>query len=67
MSSLYQRLVEENIRMIKQGKSEVRKIEKNNLAKNMLNKKFSDELIIEMTNITKEELEKIKRENKKVG
>lgn len=67
MSSLYQRLVEENIRMIKQGKSEGRKIEKNNLAKNMLNKKFSDELIIEMTNITKEELEKIKRENKKVG
>lgn len=66
MSSFFDRLVEENIKLIRKGKKEG-KIEgiiqtKMEIAKNMIKKEQEDKVIIETTGITKEELEKIKKE-----
>lgn len=53
MSTLYDRLLAENKRIIRQ--------EKKLIAKNMINKKLDDKIILETTGIKKEELEKIKQ------
>jgi len=72
MSTLYDRLRAENRRLINQGKKEGKiegkiegkkegeREEKRAIVKKMLNKKLDDEIILETTNIGKEELEKIK-------
>ena len=56
MSTLYDRLLAEARRDIKKGErqSQIK------IAKNMLNKKIDDQIILETTEIKKEELEKIK-------
>ncbi len=56
MSTLYDRLLEESRRDIKRGekKAQIK------IVKNMLNKKIDDKIILEMTEIQKVELEKIK-------
>lgn len=53
MSSLYERLVEENRQMIRKGRKQT--------AENMLKKNFDDKVILEITQITKKELEEVKR------
>lgn len=63
MSTLYDRLLAESRRDIKQGKRKAQK----EIAKNMVNKKLDDEIILEMTKIKKEELEKIKSKLKVAG
>jgi len=55
---LIQKLKEERRRDIQQGKETSRKI----IAKNMLNKQLDEKIILETTEIKKEELEKIKEE-----
>ena len=56
MSTLFDRLVEEGRMDIQRGKE----ASKRKIAKNMLDKKIDDKTILEMTEIKKEELEKIK-------
>lgn len=60
MSTLYDRLLAENRRLIKQGKREGEREGQIKIAKNMINKKLDDQIILETTGIKKEELEKIK-------
>ena len=62
MSTLYYRILDENKEILKTGekKGEV-KIQKR-IVKKMIEKKLKDEIIIEITGIDKEELEKIKEE-----
>lgn len=57
MSSLYERLVNENIQMIKKGKREAR-IE---IAQKLIKKKETDESIIELTQISQKDLNKLKQ------
>lgn len=57
MSSLYERLVNENIQMIKKGKKEAR-IE---IAQKLIKKKETDESIIELTQISQKDLNKLKQ------
>lgn len=57
MSSLYERLVNENIQMIRKGKKEAR-IE---IAQKLIMKKENDESIIEITQISPKDLEKLKQ------
>ena len=56
MSTLYDRLLAENRRILKQGEKQ----KEREIVKNMVNKKLDDEIILEITGIKKEELEKIK-------
>ncbi len=56
MSNLYDRLLEESRRDIKQGKRKAQK----EIAKNMVKKNLEDKIILQTTRIKKEELEKIK-------
>ena len=56
MSTLYDRLLAENRRMIKQGE----KVSQKKIAQKMLVKKLDDEIILETTGIKREELEQIK-------
>ena len=58
MSTLFDRLVAEGRMDIQRGKE----ASKRKIAKNMLDKKIDDEMILEMTEIKKEELEKIKKD-----
>lgn len=60
MSTLYDRLLAENRRLIKQGKEEGERQSQRKIVKNMLGKKLDDQIISETTGIKKEELEKIK-------
>ena len=57
MSTLYDRLLAENKRILKQGEKQ----KEREIVKNMVNKKLDDEIILEITGIKKEELEKIKK------
>ncbi len=57
MSTLYDRLLAENKRILKQGEKQ----KEREIVKNMVNKKLDDEIILEITGINKEELEKIKK------
>ena len=57
MSSLYERLVNENIQMIRKGKREAR-IE---IAKKLIKKEQNDENILEITRISKKDLDKLKQ------
>lgn len=57
MSSLYERLVNENIQMIRKGKKEAR-IE---IAQKLIKKKETDESIIELTQISQKDLNKLKQ------
>ena len=57
MSSLYERLVNENIQMIRKGKREAR-IE---IAKKLIKKKQNDESILEITEISQKDLDKLKQ------
>lgn len=57
MSSLYERLVNENIQMIRKGKREAR-IE---IAQKLIKKKEKDESIIEITQISQKDLNKLKQ------
>lgn len=57
MSSLYERLVNENIQMIRKGKREAR-IE---IAKKLIKNKQNDESILEITEISKKDLDKLKQ------
>ena len=57
MSTLLDRLVEEGKMDIRRGKE----VSKRNIARNMLNKKIEDKMILEITEMKKEELEKLKR------
>ncbi len=56
MSTLYDRLLSENKKLLKQGEKQ----KETEIVKNMINKKLEDKIIIEITGIQKEELEKIK-------
>ena len=56
MSTLFDRLLEEGKMDIQRG----REASKRRIARNMLNKKIDDKMILEITEIEKEELEKIK-------
>ena len=56
MSTLYDRLLAESRRDIKQGKREAQK----EIARNLVKKNIEDQIILETTGIEKEELEKIK-------
>ena len=67
MSTLYDRLLAENRRLIKQGKVEGKKEIKKEIAQNMLNKKLDEQIILETIGIEKEELEKIKAKLKIAG
>lgn len=58
MSTLFERLVLEGKRDILRGKKESQR----KIAKNMLNRKLDEKIILEITEIRKEELEKIKKE-----
>lgn len=58
MSTLFERLLLEGKRDIQRGKIETQK----KIAKNMLNRKLDEKIILEITEIRKEELEKIKKE-----
>ena len=57
MSSLYERLVNENIHMIREGKRKAR-IE---IAKKLIKKKQNDESILEITEISQKDLDKLKQ------
>ena len=57
MSSLYERLVNENIQMIRKGKREAR-IE---IAKKLIKNKQNDESILEITEISQKDLDKLKQ------
>ena len=67
MSTLYDRLLAESRRDIKQGESQGKRKAQKEIAKNMVNKKLDDEIILETTKIKKEELEKIKSKLKVAG
>ena len=71
MSTLYERLLAESRRDIRQGERKgERKGEKKaqkEIARNMVNKNLKDEIILETTGIKKEELEKIKNKLQMVG
>lgn len=71
MSTLYDRLLAENRRLIKQGERQGerkgKKESKKEIAMNMLNKKLDEQIILETTGIEKEELEKIKAKLKIAG
>ena len=58
MSTLIERLRKEALEHIKQGKEESQR----EIAKNMINLKLDDQIILEATRIKKEQLEKIKKE-----
>ena len=66
MSDLYERLVNENREMIRKGKKEGKiegKIEgKLEVAKRLIKKGIDEKIIIESTEINKEELLKLKKE-----
>ena len=49
----------------KRGEKRGEKLGKKKIAKEMLKNSFKDDVIIKLTDITKEELEKIKKEIKK--
>ena len=79
MSTLYDRLVDENRRILKEGKKIGEEIgekrgkeigerkSQRQIAKNMIHKKLEDEIILEVTGIKKEELEEIKNKLAMVG
>ena len=58
MSTLYQRLVNENRQMIRKGKREGKK----EVAKALIKSKIEDSIILDSTKITLEELENLKKE-----
>ena len=62
MSDLYERLVNENREMIRKGKKEGKKEEKLEVAKRLIKKGIDEKIIIESTEINKEELLKLKKE-----
>ena len=66
MSSLYERLVNENRQMIRKGKKEgkLEGIQEGKLetAKELIKNKVEDKIIIDSTKITKEELEQLKKQ-----
>ena len=63
MSTLFERLVLEGKRDILRGKKESQR----KIAKDMLNRKLDEKIILEITEIRKEELEKIKKESPTAG
>ena len=62
MSDLYERLVNENREMIRKGKKEGKKEGKLEVAKRLIKKGIDEKIIIESTEINKEELLKLKKE-----
>lgn len=60
MSTLYDRLLAESRRDIKQGKREGKREAQKEIARNLVKKNIEDQIILETTGIEKEELEKIK-------
>ena len=60
MSTLYDRLLAESRRDIKQGKREGKRETQKEIARNLVKKNIEDKIILETTGIEKEELEKIK-------
>ena len=75
MSTLYDRLVTENRKIMKEGEKRGEKIgekigerkSQKQIAQNMIHKKLDDEIILEVTGIKKEELEEIKSKLAMVG
>ena len=62
MSDLYERLVNENREMIRKGKKEGKIEGKLEVAKRLIKKGIDEKIIIESTEINKEELLKLKKE-----
>lgn len=58
MSSLYERLVNENRQMIRKGKKEA-KLE---IAKKLIKKNANEKMILEITEVTPKDLEKLKKQ-----
>ena len=58
MSTLIERLKESQKKCIEQGRKESQK----EIMKNMLDQKFDENMILKITKIQKEELEKMKKE-----
>ena len=68
MSELIERLRRENIEKQKrEGRKEGKKESRKEIAKNMLNLKLDEKIVLEATKIEKEELEEIKNKLAKVG
>lgn len=62
MSTLLDRLVTEGVKDIQRGKKQGKKQTQIQIAKNMMDLKLDEKIILEATKIKKEELEKIKKE-----
>ena len=62
MSSLYERLVNENRQMIRKGKRQGREEAKLEIAKKLIKKNTNEEMILEITEVTPKDLEKLKKQ-----
>lgn len=62
MSSLYERLVNENRQMIRKGKRQGREEAKLEIAKKLIKKNANEKMILEITEVTQKDLEKLKKQ-----